>query len=664
MSLLTLFRTPRRSVFSRLHLPRLLLVWALLFLVRAGQAQNGPAIAELQHQLQAAHSDSARARLSGLLAWELRFSDSARARQLAKQEIRLAAAQRNNLLLADGFRINALILVIERKVPDGLEQYDSAIFYARRAKSLYYESSCYSLIAGMYGDHGDYEKAIEHYARGLELAMRSKDPVQISTLSNNLAESYQSEGREPALTEKYFMMALDNSMEAGDYPRASMNSANLAQEYLNNGQKQHCITELKRAVDLLNRNPENAYQFATTSHVLASVYFDLGLTQEAEQYALRSIHIMDSLERPDNALRPLTVLTQVYLKTGDLNKAELFGQRLLHDGQQRNAQRYIRDGYKALSDIARLRNDYPAALRYFELYKAWNDSVFRIAREQSISNLEIKATLAQKELAVKYQTEEKDRENENLKGRNGLLQTEKFITLLACLVFLALGILLYISNRKKQKINAELQVEKKLVQQQVQEKGMLVHEIHHRVKNNLTMLKSLLYLQSRSLAQPEARAILEESQSRIQSMAIVHEHLYEENEEGQLDFRIFLENLLSELTQGFRPGGAIIHYEIQGECRELNIAQAIPLGLIMNELVTNSLKYAFLQKPDGLIRVMIQETDGVLRIRYADSGPGLQKELDLTAGGFGYKVIHILIKQLGATLSYRKASGFTIEMAL
>lgn len=622
-------------------------------------------VTELKQKINNTTNDTALSRLYGLLAWELKFTDKEEAINLADKEIAIATKYKNNLLLADGYRIKALTLVIDERIAEGMALYDAALTYAKKAGSLYYQASCYSLMGGMYGDHGDYHKAIEFYSKGLEVAIKSGDAAMIATLGNNLAESYQSDNRETELTQKYFLMALDNSIKIKNWPVACMNSSNLANEYIKNGLNDKAKIELSRSINLLNNSAKNDYQFATNSHVLASIFYQLGNLKEAEKYALVSLHIMDSLQRPDNAMRPLTVLTNIYIKNKNLEKADIYANRMLKDALFRNAKLYIRDGYKALSDIERQKNNSALALKYFELYKSWNDSVFEISREQSISNIETRSKLAQKELEVKYQTEEKKKENEHLKKRNENLQQEKILAIVSCIIFIVLGLMLYFSNRRKQKINAELQTEKKIVEQQALEKGMLVHEIHHRVKNNLTILKSLLYLQAKAANNNETKRILEECQSRIQSMAIVHQNLYGESNNGNLDLVLFLESLFDELSVSFRPEDKTVDFQIDGNCRNITITQTIPLGLIMNELVTNSLKYAFKEIKEGLIQLDIKQENKKLIIHYSDNGPGLQTEFDLAKGGFGFKVLNILAQQLNAKITYQKeinGSVFRIEV--
>lgn len=620
---------------------------------------------ELRSQIQTTSSDTERAKLYGLLAWELRFSNPTEAITLANHELAIGYSQKNPLILADAYQIKALTLVIEENIIEGLANYDSCLIYARKAKSLYYEASCYNLIAGMYGDHSDYYKAIDLYSKGLSIAEKLGDPKMIASLSNNLAETYQSDKRNTKLTQKHFTYALENSIKIKNWSAAAMNSANLAKEFLNAGELQNVKHELIRSIDLLNKDKKDAYQFATNSHVLASIYSDLNNMADAEKYATISLRIMDSLLRPDNALRPLKELTKVYLATKNISKAESFAKRLLHDATAQNAKLYIKDAYMALSDIAKLKNNFQESLKLYVLYKSWNDSVFEIGRELSISNVETRAQLAQKDIEIKYETEKKIKENDTLKEQNDNLERQKIIALVACCIFILLVVLLYLSNRKKNKINNALEIEKKIVEQQGKEKEMLMHEIHHRVKNNLQVISGLLELQKEELKDEASKAAFDEGQSRINSISLIHQNLYQNENLGAIEFKKFVKDLSQQVKEVFEQFNYKSEVHIIMPDNILDIDTAVPLGLIVNELLTNSYKYATTKNKICLITIELKDKgEGEFILRYSDNGPGIKSNIDFnSAKTMGLRLIKGLSGQLAGKASYSNAHGseFTIE---
>ncbi len=619
----------------------------------------------LKNELKNAKRDSTRARLSGLLAWEIKFSKPKEALRFANEEITLARKQKSSRLMANGFRVKALILVVDEQIIKGMSCYDSAIFYARKSKDLVMEASCFSLMAGMYGDHGDFDKSIELYTKGYELAVKSKNIKTITELSNNLGDAYQLSGRNTKLAQFYFNIALKNSLKTKNYDVSAMISSNLAMEYMINQQTEKANEQLNQTIVLMNRDKTNLYRYSATIHVVASIYFKLGNLNEAKKYALTSLQLIDQLKMPDNSLRPLLVLTEIHVKNGDLLNAKYYAKILLKRAKEQNAKIYLRDANKALYEIARKSKEYEIALIHFESYKNWNDSIFKSDREKSIERVEIQSALAQNELEIKFKTAKRHSENLSLKKQNSSLRFRQVVIFSACILFGLLVTLLFFSNQKKKKTNKELEFEKKMVQQKVAENELLIHEIHHRVKNNLTMLKSLLYLQGKSSLEPETKRVLNECQARILSMSLVHQSLYEDDKMEGIDFCEFLESMFNELSVSFLPLGKDINFEVKGVKTKLGLVKGIPVALIINELVTNSLKYAFINANSGEIKVEIKSKESTTIINYMDSGPGLLNGQMSDQGGFGFKLISILTRQLNASMNYEKTlkfSVFTLEI--
>ncbi len=627
---------------------------------------------QLREKIYTAKSDTTLARLYGLLAWELKFSNTTKAIELAGNEIAIASKHQDYLLLADAHRIKALAFVILEHTEEGMAQYDSSIMYAKRAGSLYYQASCYSLMGGMYGDHGDYHKAIEYYSKGLEIAQKSGNAMLIATLSNNLAESYQSDSRETDLSQKYFTMALENSMKSENWAVACMNSSNLANEYIRNGLNEKAKTELIRAIDLLNRDKKSDYQFATNSHVLASIFYSMGDMTKAEQYALPSLRILDSLQRPDNAMRPLTVLTDIYIKTKNLQKAELYANRMLKEALVRNAKLYIRDGYKALSDIARLKNNYREALRNFELYKSWNDSVFKISREQSISNIETQARMAQTELKIKFETEKKEKEIQVQNAKLSELHAQQknlIIGVILILVIAFFSFLIYRSSKlKKDKINLETTVSKrtKQIQESLAERELLIKEIHHRVKNNLQIISGLLEMKGSRTKDENIREAITESQNQVLSIAFIHQNLYQHDDLEEVEFASFLQELITHMKNVFAKPDKHIEVSFDVPKLSLDIDTAVPLGLIINELLTNSYKYAFVNEIEGKITIELKEiSDGDYLFVYTDTGVGLPTVFDIgKTNSLGLRLVYQLSRQLAGEIKYTFVNGSRFELNL
>lgn len=193
------------------------------------------------------------------------------------------------------------------------------------------------------------------------------------------------------------------------------------------------------------------------------------------------------------------------------------------------------------------------------------------------------------------------------------------------------------------------------------EKEMLLRELHHRVKNNMQVISSLLAMQSTG-GDPAVEQRLEESQRRIRSIALIHEQLYRSTELAHIDVKAYLETLTSQLLQSFGKAGAV-RLELEADALELDIDQSMALGLIVNELVTNALKYAYPDAKGGVIRVSLREHPGGERVLLvADDGPGLGGRKNGAAPGLGMSLVTTLARQLRGRVEIDGARGTLVRV--
>ena len=202
----------------------------------------------------------------------------------------------------------------------------------------------------------------------------------------------------------------------------------------------------------------------------------------------------------------------------------------------------------------------------------------------------------------------------------------------------------------------------------LQEKEVLLREIHHRVKNNLQVISSLLDLQAGYTGDAKATELLLESQNRVRTMALVHERLYQSQDLAQIDFSTYLKELTTTLFNSYRIDGNRIGLEVYSDMIYLDIDRAIPCGLIINELVSNALKHAFPENRQGLISVQLKSADQKqYTVIVSDNGIGLPKELDLhRTETLGLQLVSGLAVQLDATIGLQRQNGtqFEIRFAL
>lgn len=221
---------------------------------------------------------------------------------------------------------------------------------------------------------------------------------------------------------------------------------------------------------------------------------------------------------------------------------------------------------------------------------------------------------------------------------------------------------------ERQMAEKELLVSDQQLRQSLAEKESLLKEIHHRVKNNLQIVSSLLYLQEDYMKDAKGVEILRESQNRVKSMALIHEQLYGTADLAKIDFGRYVQGLTANLFDAYGIDPARIRLNVQANDIALGVDMAVPCGLIINELVSNALKHAFLPEASGTIDIVIRtQSADRIEIVVADDGIGLvEPPADAEKKSLGLRLIDTLTDQLGGSLARTTENGtrFTITLSV
>jgi len=192
--------------------------------------------------------------------------------------------------------------------------------------------------------------------------------------------------------------------------------------------------------------------------------------------------------------------------------------------------------------------------------------------------------------------------------------------------------------------------------EEVQKKEILIREIHHRVKNNMQIISSLLSLQSTYIDEEKYKKMINESKDRIRSMALIHEKLYRSKDLEYIDFREYVTDMVQQLIQMHSADVAV---NIEADDVALNVDNAVPCGLIINELVSNCLKHAFPDRRKGEITVQVHAVDDILHLRVQDNGIGIPEDIDFRATEtLGLNLVTILAEdQLDGDITLVRRGG-------
>lgn len=298
---------------------------------------------------------------------------------------------------------------------------------------------------------------------------------------------------------------------------------------------------------------------------------------------------------------------------------------------------------------------YKEAYQLSQLIANSKDSIFRLESEKQVS-----------ELKMQYETEQKE-------ALINQLELEKAVQfrflvlggiLLISLVLLAL--ILWRNIRFRMMVNQTLKLQKEEIEEKNSQNELLLREIHHRVKNNLQILSSLLNLQSEYIKDESALNALTEGRNRVQSMSFIHQQLYSEQNVSMVDMREYVPLLCGHLRDSFSLNNNGIRIKYLVNVPFIDVETAIPLGLIINELITNSIKYAFPEPTDGeiMVRLWIGANEKLF-LRVMDNGSKISDKKEGSSSSFGTDLINVLSQKLKGKITVERNNGYstTIEFS-
>ena len=308
-------------------------------------------------------------------------------------------------------------------------------------------------------------------------------------------------------------------------------------------------------------------------------------------------------------------------------------------------------------------NDYENAYEQREVARYYEDSLNSKEKVAELTKLEMTAAFEKKVYTDSIQTA-KEKELTAIRFDQEIAQEKQRRTLLyVVLIAIAIGgMIVFWAYRKKKEQTELLNAKNKLIEEALEEKQLLLKEIHHRVKNNFQVVSSLLELQTQGVEDEKALEMAREGQNRVKAMALIHEKLYR-NESGTIDFDEFIRLLVRELS-GLYEDVEKVNVEVNSKGMQFDLDTAIPLGLIVNELITNSFKYAFSKDKINELSVSIDKADNEhYRLTVSDNGPGVFLNTELRKiKSLGLFLVYRLTRQLKGKIELTNKDGAHFDL--
>jgi two-component sensor histidine kinase len=557
--------------------------------------------------------------------------------------------------IADSMLNMGLLKQSEEKLLQVLEKYKKAGY-----KNLQFT---YDLLSAVSRLKGDLQNALSYSIKAIDYMKLTGSDASKGYFYTNLGSAYAEVGNLDQSV-KYYQLALASMQHQEE--DAHLTSLKLLSDELI---KQGHIKEVLSLVKSYDTSDRRIFGKKTLAAIRGNCYSALHQYNLAERYYLEMIRWQAELSKmPSQMADNYYTIAEFYLQIKAYQKAEYYLKQVLPLQKGSFSLSKIRNTYLYLYKADSAQNNLISAIDNYKIYKTMNDSLMSASRNKNIQ-----------ELLIEYQAKQKDQENELLRKESKLQKTElRRATLftrftIAGLIALSFIIGLFYYNFRSRRKASQLLLShqqeitmknnslQNLIEKQARllsEKEWLIKEIHHRIKNNLQVITSLLSAQSNYLQDESALKAIRDSQNRIQSISLIHQKLFQSDTAALVNIKIYVTELLKFLCDTFHVNQRI-KFNIDIPEITLDIAQAMPLGLIINEAITNIIKYAFPDNSQGIISLSLADCqDGYYQFKISDNGIGLPSGFDLSStSSLGMTLIKGLGEQLGGTVSIESIDG-------
>ncbi|MCD4746931.1 MAG: tetratricopeptide repeat protein [Bacteroidales bacterium] len=593
-----------------------------------------------------------------------------------------------------------------------------------RSKKINYkegESIAIKQIGIGYSLIGKYKKAIESHKKNIRLFKKMDEKKFLPAYLNFIANAFfKMRNYDSAII--YFKESLIISKKIDIQNESVISLKGLSKLYLLLNEFDKALESLENLLDIY-KETDNKNEIIYTMNEIARTYNLSGNTQKAIEYYYKSLELCEKTGITKNLAKTFEILGDIFYrannyekameyyqnslnqnkKSGDLNSAaiSLFSianiyyclksykiaienlNMSLKIAQLKNLENLISDIYLKFSEIYDEKGDKEMALRYYRLFSNTRDIIFNEEKKQALA-----------EQYVKYETEKKNQQIEllskekkiqELKLKQKTYQSYLSITIVG--LGLILVIIIYSRYRAKQKANVLLAEQKEQlkkfnteliaknelisgqkqeIEKRVKEKEIMLRELHHRVKNNMQVIYSMLSIQSRRLKDPDAINAIKDNIHRVWAMALIHHKLYLDEKLTKINMPQYINELSANVleTNTKIKQQISLKYDIQNIDLEADLA--IPLGLIINELLSNALKHAFNDISTPELKITLKEENNKnLILSIKDNGNGISDEFySNNAGTFGLELVNMLTKQLKGKLEITNRNGACFKLTI
>jgi two-component system, sensor histidine kinase PdtaS len=543
------------------------------------------------------------------------------------------------------------------------------------------DSSYFEVYRKIAINHPNAIEGLEYAKKALNIATKLQDPLRRAeaheeiglkhTLLGNKTESFKA---------TFEALKIFDSLKLVNRKAASLaqigtnylmdDQVNIALTYLNEALKVYSKTDKRFKIALTHINLGEAHRLkpdldSAAYHFKQALILNKELNDEIiEGYALGNlgmVHVANGetetgIVEMEKAIKILTELGDNY--SVSVFKAEI-GKALIILGQPTNGESYLLAGLAMAKDNnlkEQIRDVSGDLSRFYETSEKFDKSLFYQKQFQVYQDSLVNKENIQKieQIKSQYELDKKESEIQLLNELNNAQRQLAYLLSGGVILFIVLAILLFLNNRQRKRTNSKLFAQKEIIESREKEKALLLKELNHRVKNNLQMVSSLLNLQSQELSDHPAIEAIRAGRYRVEAMSLIHQKLYQEDHHTQIAMKDYIEELVRNLIYSYDKE---VDLELNVTSLSVDIDYAIPMALIINELVTNALKYAYDDVGHPKLAIHLFEDGSSLHLKVEDNGIGWHKVNLEKTDSFGLKLVHSLADQLDGKIVVSNGNG-------
>ncbi|NOY38362.1 MAG: tetratricopeptide repeat protein [Chlorobi bacterium] len=525
------------------------------------------------------------------------------------------------------------------------EAYLKSVAYARQANDTGQIAASYNHLGILADYQGDYRRALDYYFQAMKLSDIIGDLEQMAAIAGNIGIIYYYQNDfEKAL--QYQHKQFDFSMQVSDERGMSYAYENIGAIYEKMQKYDSALVNYQRSLDIRVKMTDKK-GISYCWYNMADIYFQQGQTQKALEMHLRSLKLREGLGFKLGIAQSCLKIGAAYMKTGKKTEALSCFRRAYNLGEKLGYPEIMEESAKNLSNYYREKHDFQKAYKYLTIFKQMSDSLRDVKNVRKITRMELEYGFNKQQDSIQRVREQEQYKSKIMLKHQRLQKNILIAGLIGILIVVFLISRIYLIRKRAD-----------------EQKEMLLKEIHHRVKNNLQTISSLLSLQGYSLKDDRVKEAMVESQCRVKSMALIHQALYQHDRLSHIEMEGYFTELVSSLKKAYTSLQAKISTIIRAKDISLDIDVAIPVGMITNELIINAFKHAFAGREQGKITIELKRgVDNGYLLTVADDGVGIPENINpANTGTLGLRLVSLLTRQIKGTLTVRNYQGTVITV--